>query len=111
MNWINITSVKQLEEIKEKSKTKPQVIFKHSIRCSVSSMAKSRLERSKQPEDIDFYYLDLINNRTLSNKLSEEFDVWHESPQVLVIKNGKCVYDESHTAIRMEDILEQAATS
>ena len=111
MNWIHITSAHQLEEIKEKSKTKPQVIFKHSIRCSISSMAKSRLERGKQPEDIDFYYLDLINHRSLSNKLSEEFDVWHESPQVLVIKNGKCIYDESHTAIRMEEILEQAAIS
>jgi bacillithiol system protein YtxJ len=109
MNWIHITTAEQLEEIKKKSMTKTQVIFKHSIRCSISSMAKNRLERSKQPEDIDFYYLDLINHRALSNKLSEEFDVWHESPQVLVIKNGKCVYDESHSAIRMEDILEQAA--
>ena len=72
-------------------------------------MAKSRLERGKQPENIDFYFLDLINHRALSNKLAEEFDVWHESPQVLLIKDGKCVYDESHSAIRMEDILEQAS--
>src|SRR5215210_3067725 len=102
MNWIYITSDAQLHEIKEKSKIKPQVIFKHSIRCSISSMAKSRLERSKQPENVDFYYLDLINYRSLSNKLAEEFNIWHQSPQVLVIKNGKCVYDESHSAIRME---------
>lgn len=111
MNWINITSADQFDDIKERSNAKPQVIFKHSIRCSISSMAKARLERSKQPENMDFYFLDLINFRTLSNKLSEVFDVWHESPQVLLIKNGKCVYDESHTAIRMEDILKQANLS
>lgn len=103
-----MNSPQQLEDIREKSKTKPQVIFKHSIRCSISSMAKSRLERSKMPENIDFYYLDLINYRALSNQLSEDFDVLHESPQVLVIKGGKCVYDESHSAIRMEDIVKEA---
>ncbi len=108
MNWINITSAGQLDEIKERSRLKPQVIFKHSVRCSISSMAKNRLERSDQPADIDFYYLDLINYRSLSNRLSEEFEVWHESPQVLVIKDGKCIYDESHTAIRMDEILAQA---
>lgn len=108
MNWINITSTDQLNDIREKSNTTPQVIFKHSTRCSISSMAKARLERSNQPANVDFYYLDLINYRIISNTLSELFDVWHESPQVLVIKNGKCVYDESHTAIRMEDILKEA---
>ncbi|MEJ7739079.1 MAG: bacillithiol system redox-active protein YtxJ [Chitinophagaceae bacterium] len=108
MNWINITTADQLDDIRQRSNTKPQVIFKHSIRCSISSMAKARLERSSQPENVDFYYLDLINYRTISNKLSELFDVWHESPQVLVIKNGRCVYDQSHTAIRMEEILKQA---
>src|ERR1700712_2413912 len=105
MNWITFNSPAQLDEIKEKSKTKPQVIFKHSTRCSISSMAKSRLERSKMPENIDFYYLDLITYRSISNKLSEEFNVFHQSPQVLVIKNGKCIYDESHSAIRMEEII------
>ena len=111
MNWINIVSANQLEEIKERSKTVPQVIFKHSIRCSISSMAKSRLERSAQPENIDFYFLDLINYRALSTKLAEEFEVSHESPQVLIIKHGKCVYDESHSAIRMDDILQHAGSN
>jgi bacillithiol system protein YtxJ len=107
MNWLNITSDRQLEEIREKSKVKPQVIFKHSIRCAVSSMVKTRLEKSNPPANIDFNFLDLINNRSLSNKLAEEFDVWHESPQVLLIKDGKCVYNESHSAIRMADLVEQ----
>ena len=60
MNWINLTNLQQLEEIKEKSAQKPQVIFKHSTRCSISSMAKGRLDRSEPPQNADFYYLDLI---------------------------------------------------
>ena len=108
MDWINLTTVSQLSDIKDRSKNKPQVIFKHSTRCSISGVAKSRLERAASPENIDFYFLDLIKNRDISNKIAEEFSVYHESPQVLVIKNGACVYDESHSGINMNDIEEQA---
>lgn len=108
MKWIELNDEGQLNTIKELSKNKPQLIFKHSTRCSISSMAKGRLERSIQPDNIDFYYLDLIKNRQLSNKVAENFSVFHESPQVLLIKNGACVYDESHSGIMMDDIVEQA---
>ena len=107
MNWIELKNEDQIIEIIEKSQSKPQVIFKHSTKCSVSSMAKSRLERSAVPENTDFYYLDLIAHRAISNKVSEEFNVHHESPQILLIKNGECLYDESHSAISMTDIEEQ----
>ena len=107
MNWIALNSEGQIEEIREKSAVKPQVIFKHSTRCSISSMAKGRLERSKVPDNADFYYLDLISYRNISNKISKDFDVFHESPQILVIKNGECVYDESHGSISMDEIEEQ----
>jgi len=108
MNWIYLTNEEQLHQIKASSNTKPQVIFKHSTRCSVSSMAKSRLERSEQPGDMDFHFLDLIKYRTISNMIAEDFKVYHESPQILVIKNGECIYDESHSGIDMEEIIEQA---
>lgn len=111
MNWIDLTNVSQLAEIKEQSKVKPQLIFKHSTRCSISSVAKSRLERSNPPENVDFYFLDLIKNRDISNKIVEEFSVFHESPQVLLIKNGECVYDESHSGISMNDIEEQSISN
>jgi bacillithiol system protein YtxJ len=111
MNWISLTSVQQLEEIKERSKQKPQVIFKHSTRCSISSMAKSRLERSGGLNGVDFYYLDLISYRPLSARVAEEFKVHHESPQVLVIINGECVYDESHYGIHMDEIKGQLTAS
>jgi bacillithiol system protein YtxJ len=109
MNWISLETEKDLEDIKEKSSAKPQVIFKHSTRCSISSMVKNRLERAGAPEEIDFNILDLIANRSLSSKIAEDFSVGHESPQILIIKNGECVYDESHNGISMDDIAEEAS--
>ena len=109
MNWIDLNNVKQLADIKELSKTRPQVIFKHSTRCSISSMAKSRLERNMQPDTGDFYFLDLIKYRPLSDQIAEDFSVHHESPQILLIKNTECVYEESHSGIQMDEISEQIA--
>lgn len=109
MKWIELKSNNQIKEIIEKSKAKPQVIFKHSTRCSISAMAKGRLERSLAPGNADFYFLDLITYRNISNQVSSEFDVFHESPQILVIKNGECVYDESHGSITMDEINEQVS--
>ena len=108
MNWIELDSKEQLGLIKERSKEKPQVIFKHSTRCSVSGIAKNRLERSESVPDAVFYYLDLIRHRNVSDAVAETFSVYHESPQVLVIRNGECIYDESHSGINMDDIAEQA---
>jgi bacillithiol system protein YtxJ len=72
-------------------------------------LAKNRLERETPPENIAFYFLDLLKFRALSNKIAADFHVHHESPQVLVIKNGACVYEDSHNGINMEDIQDQAA--
>ena len=106
MNWKEFSNEAGLEAIKIKSNETPQIIFKHSTRCSISSMAKSRLERAEMPDGIDFNYLDLIANRNISAKIADDFGVSHESPQVLLIKNGVCIYDESHSAISMDDIVE-----
>jgi bacillithiol system protein YtxJ len=106
MNWKEFNDELGLEAIKKLSIDKPQVIFKHSTRCSISTMAKSRLERSTEPDGIDFNYLDLIAHRDISNKIANDFDVEHASPQILIIKNGECVYDESHNAISMDQIVE-----
>ena len=109
MNWKEFSNEEGLKAIKERSAEKPQVIFKHSTRCSISSMAKGRLERSTQPDGIDFNYLDLIAHRNISAKIAEMFSVEHESPQILIIKNGECVYDESHNAISIDEIVEAVA--
>jgi len=108
MNWIPLQNEQQLEELKIKSDSRTQVIFKHSVRCGVSGVVKSRLEKGKLPLDLDIHFLDIIHHRTLSNKIAEEFKVYHESPQVLVIRNGECVYDESHLGINPKEIVAQA---
>ena len=108
MNWINLTNEEQLQRIKEKSKDKPQVIFKHSTRCAVSSMAKNRLDKGPAAGHMDFHFLDLIKYRNISNKIAQDFRVYHESPQILVIKDGKSVYDESHSDIDLQEITSYA---
>lgn len=107
MNWIALTHEGQLEEIKQISRTRPVIILKHSTRCSISTMAKGRLDRAEQPEGVDFYYLDLLAYRSVSNKIAEMFHVPHESPQVLLIKNAECIYEETHNGINMDDIIAQ----
>ncbi len=109
MNWIPLTTVEQLDDIAAKSFNKPQAIFKHSTTCSISNMALNRLERAETPTNVDFYYLDLLKLRNISAAIAEKFSVHHESPQVIILKNGECVYDESHYAISMDDIIEQTA--
>ena len=107
MNWNKITSIEQLDDIKEKSKDKNVLIFKHSTRCSVSSMAMNRLERAWKEEEtreITPFYLDLVEYRDVSNEIQNTFKVIHESPQVLLIKNGDCIYDDSHMNINYNSI-------
>lgn len=108
MNWIPLTTEQQLAEIREASAEKPVVIFKHSTRCSISAVAKSRLERAAAPEEISFYYLDLIKFRDISNRIAADFEIPHESPQVLLIRNGECIYDESHSGITMDDLVSKS---
>src|SRR5262245_29330747 len=110
MNWLELKEETEIETIKELSKTQTVLIFKHSIRCSTSAAALDRLERNWKEAEMGNtkpYYLDLINYRTISNKIQDTFYVQHESPQVLVIKNGRCVYNASHIEINYKDIKEQ----
>jgi bacillithiol system protein YtxJ len=74
-------------------------------------MAKHRLEQAFAPGEMDFYHLDILRHRNLSNQIATDLDVWHESPQIIVIKNEVSVYDESHSGIRMEYITEHVELS
>lgn len=104
MNWHPINTIEQLEQIKAASYNTPQVIFKHSTTCSISRMALDRFERADAPENVDFHYLDLLNFRAISNEIATFFQVHHESPQLLLIKDGECIYDESHYGIMMDEL-------
>jgi bacillithiol system protein YtxJ len=110
MNWNKLTDPGQLEEIKALSHDKPVLIFKHSTRCSISSMSLDRLLRNWKSEDsarVIPYYLDLIAFRSISDQIEDFFGVPHESPQVLLIKDGQVVYDESHYSISYPAIMEK----
>jgi bacillithiol system protein YtxJ len=109
MNWLKLVNENQLDEIQNNSfspSIKGVVLFKHSTRCSISSMALSRFERgwTLDQETTPAYYLDLLNYRPISHLIADRFAVEHESPQVLVIKDGKCIYHASHSDINVADI-------
>ena len=108
IDWNTIQSTKQIDRILERSKSIPCLIFKHSTTCPISSMAKYRLEGdwSFSKEELEPYYLDLLSFRNISNQIAETFEVHHESPQVLVIRNGHCVYDASHLGITVDELKE-----
>lgn len=108
IQWRNLQQVDQLQEIKSASFLKPQVIFKHSTRCSISTMVLNRLNSGDHPQNVDFYFLDLIAFREVSNAVAEFFGVHHESPQAILIKNGEVVFEESHHAIYLDELLEMA---
>lgn len=97
MNWNKLETIEGLNEIVSKSFNAPIVLFKHSTRCSISSMALSRM--SSGIEHVDFYLLDIIAHRNISNEVTERFEVMHQSPQVFIIHQGKCIFNTSHLGI------------
>ena len=105
MNWTMLNSADQIEEIKQNEGY--SLIFKHSTRCSISMMVKKRFEMDwdKLPENFPLFFLDLIKHRDLSNKIAADFNVYHESPQLLLIKGGECVLDLSHGEVSVEEAL------
>ena len=112
MNWQDLNSVEQLDAIKESSKQNPVLIFKHSTRCSISLAALDRLQRHWKQEEMNSvkpFYLDLLQHPDVSGRVAHDFAVRHESPQVLLIRDGKAVYDRSHLEIDYRDILANTA--
>jgi len=98
----------QLQEIDKLSNSVPVVLYKHSTACNVSSMAFDRLQRGwdLKPEEANLYFLDLLQHRDLSNLIAKHYGVQHESPQILIIKSGKSVFDTSHFDISVSRIKE-----
>ncbi len=112
MNWINLTDPTQLDRIRENSKNSPVMIFKHSRACSTSSMVINRLERNWRDEEmkhVQTYFLDLLSYRQISNAISEQFKIRHESPQVLIIRDGKAIFSGSHFEIDYSSVKNASA--
>ncbi len=110
--WNNLEKLQDIDNLIKSSYQKPQLIFKHSTRCSISSMALQRFERNwdENNKEIDLNFLDLIAIRPVSSHIAEVFEVQHESPQVLLIINGKCIYNTSHNDISVNGITQNLAS-
>ncbi len=106
MNWINLTTTEQIDHIKAAKGY--NIIFKHSTRCPISMMAKRSFEQDGDMfnENTPLYFLDLIKYRELSKSVADTFSVQHESPQLLLIKDGDCVLDQSHSSISAKEATE-----
>jgi len=106
LNWIPLTSLEQLGAIKTTSKTESVLIFKHSTRCTISSMVIKRFEAlfTEEHQNLKVYYLDLLNYRNISDEVGAAFQVMHQSPQLLVIKNEVSVFNASHYDISQIDL-------
>lgn len=105
LNWINVTTTDELLHYLNSEETHPVIFFKHSTRCSISSMALNRLENDwQETSSCTLVFIDLIAYREISNLLSEVTGVQHQSPQVIVWKNGKVVHHASHSDIRFSSL-------
>ena len=106
--WLPLTDSAQITELARASHEQPVLIFKHSTTCSISAAAKGKIERQWADSGLHLplYYLDLLRFRPLSGQIAEQFGVRHESPQLLLIKDGQCAYDASHMGIRLGDVQE-----
>ncbi|MFV5684252.1 bacillithiol system redox-active protein YtxJ [Flavobacterium sp. GB2R13] len=105
INWNELTDLGQLNEIIAISNEKPVAIFKHSTRCSVSRMALKQFENEFNSADkVTPYFLDLIAHRDISNEIATRFGVTHQSPQLILIKEGKTIYNVSHSDIDAEEL-------
>jgi len=107
-NWNVLTDELEVEKIIEASREQPQLIYKHSPTCGICAMAKDKIEQGfgEISDKTGMYFVNVINARPASNAIEEKLQVRHESPQVLVLRNGECIWHTSHYSIKADTILE-----
>ncbi len=104
MNWNKIENEQALDEVIQASYEEPVLLFKHSYRCSISSVALSRIEKAWKSSKVKPYLIDVIAQRPISNRIAQLLQIHHESPQAILIQNGECRYNASHLEISYSDI-------
>lgn len=106
MNWLELTEIESLDNIVQDSVNQSIIIYKHSNRCHICARVKNRIEADWDDvkSEIPVYYLDLLKYRSISDKIASVFNVEHQSPQLLLIKGGVCVYNESHNSISVDEL-------
>lgn len=112
VEWIPLQDATMLEELDAISAQQPVLIFKHSTRCSISSMTLNRFENAcEEHPAFKLYFLDLIANRAVSNEVAIRYGVEHQSPQAILVVDGKAIYDASHTAIDYDELTQRTKTA
>ncbi len=106
-NWKQLQSMADLDGAQELSFQKPVVLFKDSTTCGISAYAKQKLTGLEITDRFEFFYLDLLAHRDISNEIAHRFGVIHQSPQIIVLKDSRSVFDTSHHAISSEVVLKQ----
>lgn len=109
LTWQRLQAYEDISTIVAASHDHPQVIFKHSTTCPISSMAKMRLEDHWDLSHVSAHYLDLLSYRTVSSSIAEQLGVHHESPQVILLVDGEVIYDASHLDISIIELKEALA--
>ena len=103
-HFVRVSDIKALEELTARSKEAPVVIFKHSSTCAISATAYGEMARVTG----DVALVEVQSARTLSREIEARTGIEHESPQVIILRNGKAVWHASHWKIKA-DAVEQAA--
>ena len=111
MHWIHLTDEDQLQKIVVRSQEKPQIVFKYSSCCPLSETIFQGLQERRCPQQVDFHFLDLTSHADIAEKVSSIFHVSDLAPQILIIKDGECIFNESHPEICLEEIMEHVTAS
>jgi bacillithiol system protein YtxJ len=108
LQWNYLESMESLDSAERLSHEKTVVLFKHSTRCSVSRFVLKQFENTFDiaEDKVELYFLDLIEYRPISNEIAERFGVTHQSPQMIVLKDGKAVHDASHESIDARSLVQ-----
>jgi len=113
MDWLPITTPQAVDAMLRQSAIRPQILLKHSTRCSISTMAKARVERQQPVGNLeaDFLLLLVVEHRPASNHAAEVLGVHHESPQLIVVRNGEVLLDQSHYEVNLDEVAEVLHTA
>lgn len=102
-----LSSIRQFEDLLDRSREEPILIYKHSSRCPLSTRARTEVDSFDAESDLSIFEVVVQNDRAISDHVAETLEVRHETPQVILIRDGRPVYDASHREVTA-DALERA---
>ena len=101
MGFARITDTSSFQNLIERSNQVPVVIFKHSLTCPISASAYDQMSECEG----DIALVEVQRARELSNEIEDRLNVPHESPQVIVLRNGQVAWNASHFKITTDAVM------